>query len=312
MQFNLILSAAMVGALGLASAPAFADDPHDRGHRSPPAQQPQSDRGHAVERQRADAPRAEAPRAQQPSRAVDMPRAQSPRVIETPQAQSPRAIEAPRAVPRGDYSNGRQSNNGQYDGRQYNSQQHDGRQYDGRQYNNGQYDSRQHDGRQYDNRGQADGRRDFGRAVPRDERPVFVSPRYSGSGGYYRPYVFRERTRLNFGIFLGYPVPYTYAYPYPVPVYGYGGSAVQVVVGPGSRYYGGVSLEITPSDAEVLVDGQYAGLVQDFDGTQRPLNVTAGSHRLDVRAPGYEPLAIDVTVNPGEVVPFRGDLQPAR
>jgi hypothetical protein len=270
----------------VASAPAFADD---RGHRSPPAQQSQGDRGHAVERQRADAPRAEAPRAQ-PSRTVEVPQAQSSRVIETPRAQPPRAIEAPRGAARDD------SNRRQYDGRQ-----NDGRQYDNRQY----------DRRQYDNRGPGDGRRDLGRAVPRDERPLIVAPRYYGSGGYYRPYVFRPRTRINFGIFLGYPVPYAYEYPYPVPVYGYGGPAAQVVVGPGSRYYGGVSLEITPSNAEVFVDGQYAGLVHDFDGTQQPLTVTAGRHRLDLRAPGYEPLAIDVNVNPGELVPFRGDLQPA-
>jgi hypothetical protein len=313
MKFNLTLSAAIVGALALASAPAFADD---RGHRSQPAQQSQGDRGHAVERQRADAPRAEAPRAQ-PSRVIETPRVESPRVIETqraqsrvieaPRAQSPRVIEAPRTETRRDDSNGRQ-----YDNRQYNSRQYDNRQSDNRQYNGRQYDNRQSDNRQYDNRGRTDGRRDLGRAVPRDERTT-IAPRYYGSGGYYRPYEFRARTRINFGIFLGYPVPYSYyEYPYPVPVYGYGRPGGPVIIGPGTSYYGGVSLEISPSDAEVFVDGQYAGVVRDFDGTQQPLTLTAGSHRLDVRAPGYEPLAMDVNVNPGEVVPYRGDLQPSR
>jgi hypothetical protein len=296
MKFNLTVSAAMVGALALASAPAFADDPHDRGHRSPPAQQSQGDRGHAVERQRGDAPRAQAPRAAETPRVesprvIESQRAQS-RVIEAPRAQSPRAIETPRTDTRRDDNNRRQ--------------------YDGRQYDSRQYGNRQYDNRQYDNRGRADGRRDLGHAVPRDERTI-IAPRYYGAGGYYRPYEFRPRTRINFGIFLGYPVPYSYyAYPYPVPVYGYGRPGAPVVIDPGSSYYGGVSLEISPSDAEVFVDGQYAGLVQDFDGTQRPLTLTAGSHRLDVRAPGYEPLAMDVNVNPGEVVPYRGDLQPAR
>jgi hypothetical protein len=312
MKFNLPLSAAMVGALALASAPAFADDPHDRGHRGSPAQQSQGDRGHAVERQRGDAPRAEAPRAQAP-RAAEMPRAEPPRVIESqraesraieaPRAQSSRAIETPRTDTRRDDNNRRQ-----YDGRQYDNRQADRRQYDSRQYGNRQYDNRQ-----YDNRGRADGRRELGRAGPRDERTTIVAPRYYGSGGYYRPYEFRPRTRINFGIFLGYPVPYSYyAYPYPVPVYGYGRPGAPVIIGAGSSYYGGVSLEISPSDAEVFVDGEYAGLVQDFDGTQRPLTLTAGSHRLDVRAPGYEPLAMDVNVNPGEVVPYRGDLLPFR
>src|ERR1700736_1263596 len=117
MKFNLTVSAAMVGALALASAPAFADDPHDRGHRSPPAQQSQGDRGHAVERQRGGAPRAEAPRAQAP-RAPETPRVESPRVIESqraqsrvieaPRAQSPRAVETPRTDTRRDDSNRRQ------------------------------------------------------------------------------------------------------------------------------------------------------------------------------------------------------------
>jgi len=297
MKFNLPFSAAIIGALALASAPAFADDPHDRGHRGSPAQQSQGDRGHAVERQRGEAPRAEAARAQ-PARTVETPRAESPRVIESQRAQS-RAIEAPRAQSPHPIETPRAETR-----RDENSR---------RQYDSRQYDSRQYDNRQYDNRGRADGRRELGRAVPRDERTTIVAPRYYGSGGYYRPYEFRPRTRINFGIFLGYPVPYSYyAYPYPVPVYGYGRPGGPVIIGPGSSYYGGVSLEISPSDAEVFVDGEYAGLVQDFDGTQRPLTLTAGSHRLDVRAPGYEPLAMNVNVNPGEVVPFRGDLLPFR
>src|SRR5438477_140658 len=41
---------------------------------------------------------------------------------------------------------------------------------------------------------------------------------YGGYGGYgygrpaYRPYVFRPRFRLGFGIFVGYPVTYSYEY----------------------------------------------------------------------------------------------------
>jgi len=41
-----------------------------------------------------------------------------------------------------------------------------------------------------------------------------------------------------------------------------------------------------------------------------PLNLTAGAHRIEVDAPGYAPLAFDVDVVPGQLVPYRGDLQP--
>ena len=126
----------------------------------------------------------------------------------------------------------------------------------------------------------------------------------------YRPYVFRPRFHLGFGIFGGYPVTYSYAYPYPIPIYGYGAPVRPVIVGPNSAYYGGIALEISPDDAAVFVDGNYAGIVRDFDGTSQPLTLVAGTHRIEVQAPGMAPLVFDVTVQPGQVIPYRGDLRP--
>jgi hypothetical protein len=164
-----------------------------------------------------------------------------------------------------------------------------------------------------------------GRAVPRSNyaprydsryQPRYESryaPRYYGnaygSRSYYRPYVFRPRYSIGFGIFSGYPVPYSYDYGYPIEVYGYGAPRERVTITPGSNYYGGVALEITPNDADVYVDGEYAGRVQDFDGTQQPLTLTAGTHKIEVQAAGYEPLVVDVGIQPGQVVPYRGDLR---
>ena len=121
--------------------------------------------------------------------------------------------------------------------------------------------------------------------------------------------MFRPRFSIGFGIYAGYPVPYTYSYPYPIPVYGYGAPRAEVMITPGTSAYGGVALEITPYDADVFVDGQYAGKVQDFDGTTQPLTLTAGTHRIEVQAPGYEPMTVDVGIQAGQVIPYRGDLQ---
>jgi hypothetical protein len=142
-------------------------------------------------------------------------------------------------------------------------------------------------------------------------RPYYAHPYYARPY-YARPYVFRPHLRLGFGVILGYPVPYAYAYPYPVPVYGYAAPQAPVVVGPGSTQYGGVSLEISPSDATVYVDGGYAGVVRDFDGTQQTLTLANGRHRVEISAPGYEPMTIDVDVVPGQIVPYQGSLQPLR
>ena len=151
-------------------------------------------------------------------------------------------------------------------------------------------------------------------------RPTVIAPYYahpSYGHSYYarpyyvRPYEFRPHVRIAFGIFAGYPVPYAYAYPYPVPVYGYAAPRGPVMVGPGSMTYGGVSLEMSPGNAAVYVDGQYAGLVQEFDGTRATLTLVNGRHHIDVNAPGYAPMGFEVDVYPGQIVPIRGDLQPS-
>ena len=52
------------------------------------------------------------------------------------------------------------------------------------------------------------------------------------------------------------------------------------------------------TDADVWVDGEYAGKVQDFDGTTQPLTLTPGTHHIQVQAQGYEPMTVDVGSSP--------------
>jgi hypothetical protein len=77
--------------------------------------------------------------------------------------------------------------------------------------------------------------------------------------------------------------PYPYPYPYPFR-YRDPGAAVR--------------LEVTPKQAEVYVDGYYAGVVDDFNGHFQHLNLTPGGHHIDVRAPGFQPLAFDTYIQP--------------
>jgi hypothetical protein len=81
-----------------------------------------------------------------------------------------------------------------------------------------------------------------------------------------------------------------------------------VTAAPGA--YGGLSFEITPSNAQVFVDGGYAGEVSDFGPYAQPLTLTPGLHRIAVQAPGYIPLVFDVTITAGPVIPYHGVLQP--
>jgi hypothetical protein len=312
---SLLTPSALLTAFILAAAPGIAQERY-HGRENSSGQQPsgqpsggQQSSGQSRERAQ---PRGEAPRAQTESQrpqrngapAVESrqetPRAQQPQQRQQQQQQPQRQAEQPRADVRGNQNRG-----------------NDNRATDNRRSDNRGYDNRSYQNRGNDNRGY-----ESGRAVPRGNvyAPRYeprYSPRYSprgygyyGSRSYSRPYVFRPRFSIGFGIFAGYPVPYSYSYPYPIMVYGYRAPRERVMVSPGSPYYGGIALEMTPYDADVFVDGTYAGRVEDFDGATQPLTLTAGVHEIEVQAQGYEPMRINVEVQPGQVIPYRGDLRP--
>jgi hypothetical protein len=105
-----------------------------------------------------------------------------------------------------------------------------------------------------------------------------------------------------------------YGYNGPDPYYGYGS-------GYDSGYYnnrpstfdtGGVRLKVRPREAQVFVDGAYAGLVNDFDGVFQELRLSQGGHKIEVRMPGFEPAFFDVHIQPGRSIDLREDLRPQR
>ncbi len=165
-----------------------------------------------------------------------------------------------------------------------------------------------------------------GRAVPRGAigarvvRPsvVRVVP--------YRPYVYRPG--ISLGFYYGYPYyygfyPYSYGYPYGYPAYGYPGyvyggypsygyAGGYPSYGYGARAYGGVRIDVAERNAEVYADGYYVGIVEDFNGTFQQLTLEPGPHRIEVRAPDFEPIAFDVNVEPGRTITYRAPLRPQR
>jgi hypothetical protein len=73
---------------------------------------------------------------------------------------------------------------------------------------------------------------------------------------------------------------------------------------------GGLVLQTIPDMAQVFVDGYYVGLAEEFGLRGRAMDVSAGSHRIELRAPGYEQLAFSVIIEPNDIVRYRGDMQP--
>ena len=120
---------------------------------------------------------------------------------------------------------------------------------------------------------------------------------------------FRRRSRVVVvGSYYGYPGPYWYAdpwygyqwgpYPYPPPYGRYGWIEAAV------------RLEVSPRDAEVYVDGYYAGTVDDFDGTFQRLHVEPGQHEIEIYKDGFRPLRQRAYLTPDNTFRIRQALQP--
>jgi hypothetical protein len=77
---------------------------------------------------------------------------------------------------------------------------------------------------------------------------------------------------------------------------------------------------VTPREAEVFVDGYYAGTVDNFDGTFQRLHVQPGDHDLEVFLPGHRSYQQKVYLQPGKTFNVRhtmetlgpGEAEPAR
>jgi hypothetical protein len=73
---------------------------------------------------------------------------------------------------------------------------------------------------------------------------------------------------------------------------------------------GGLRLKIQPQDAQVYVDGYYAGVVDDFNGHFQRLELVPGPHHVEVRAPGRRSLEFDVVIQSRHTIVYEGTLAP--
>jgi hypothetical protein len=71
---------------------------------------------------------------------------------------------------------------------------------------------------------------------------------------------------------------------------------------------GGLQLDVDPRRAEVYVDGTRVGRVEEFSGYYKHLPLAAGSHVIQIFAPGHEPLIFDVIITPGRTSTYRYSL----
>jgi PEGA domain-containing protein len=153
-----------------------------------------------------------------------------------------------------------------------------------------------------------DGGEPVGTAVPRGTTPrpptggvgIFVPGAYYGpygyGYGYFDPWLYGAG--VGYGIYGGYYDPW------------YGGYPMDPQAGTSApNDEGKLRLKIKPRDAEVYVDGYYVGVVDDFDGIFQRLHLDSGPHRIEVRAPGYESLSLEVRITPDHTTTYEGELK---
>jgi hypothetical protein len=88
------------------------------------------------------------------------------------------------------------------------------------------------------------------------------------------------RPRVQLGFFMGQRVGYPYWGPYGYyPRYPYAYGAYSDAAG--------VRIQVEPRNAEVFVDGRYAGVVDDFDGLLQRLRVPPGGHEITIYLEGF-------------------------
>ncbi len=152
----------------------------------------------------------------------------------------------------------------------------------------------------------------------RGSYPWYVDYPYYGYPGYYGYY--------GYG-YYGFYDPFQYGFmgysPYWSAMYGWN-PALFGTYGYWSDYYGvgagyselasagSIRLKVKPKDAEVYVDGTYFGHVDDYNGAFQHLDLRSGTHRLEIRAAGYESITVELRVLPGKSITYNGDLKPVQ
>jgi hypothetical protein len=76
-----------------------------------------------------------------------------------------------------------------------------------------------------------------------------------------------------------------------------------------SPMQGRLVLDVWPASAQVFADGYYVGVPADFSGERGGGILEAGIHRIDLSAPGYEPITVDLRVTSGRALTYRAALK---
>ena len=91
--------------------------------------------------------------------------------------------------------------------------------------------------------------------------------------------------------------------------FGFTGPTVWTTTTPVKEEKGVLHLRVKPREAEVYVDSGLVGQVNQFESLFHKLRLEAGVHRVELRAPGYQPLIFNARIVEGETMTYSGALE---
>ncbi len=103
-----------------------------------------------------------------------------------------------------------------------------------------------------------------------------------------------------------------YGHPFYGPGYGFGGYGSF-----GNRtersHLGAVRIEVNPKksreDIQVFLNGAYAGVVDNFDGSAQRLYLVPGEYELELRLDGYDSIRMTLYASAGTTHKIRGEMK---
>jgi hypothetical protein len=73
---------------------------------------------------------------------------------------------------------------------------------------------------------------------------------------------------------------------------------------------GSLRTQVAPRQTEVFIDGYYAGLVDDFDGSHQKLRLEPGAHTVTLYLDGHRLYEESVYSTPGSKIKLRHEMEP--
>lgn len=137
----------------------------------------------------------------------------------------------------------------------------------------------------------------IGTAIPRTSAPPPPEGGVSFIEGAYNPWLYGYEGLPFYGVYD----PFAFDLETPI--------AFDTTASPAPEEKGVLHFNVRPRDAEVYVDDERMGKADEFEGLFHRLRLDAGVHRVELRAPGYQPVVVNVRIGAGESITYRGVLE---